>query len=101
MAPRPVCQSNAAATFPGGLDGRAGSGTGSRCNADTSLERVLFGLPIFSPPPFSFQDVNCKLSNYLMKIHPGLAKCGQRFGMSVPREPNPHLQGLFLSLYEL
>lgn len=33
--------------------------------------------------------MNCKMSNYLMKIHPRLAKCGRRLGMGVPRGTEP------------
>lgn len=63
-------------------------GTGSRCNADTSQERVPCGLGFFLLISLT-QDMNCKMSNYLMKIHPRLAKYGRRLGMSLPRGTKP------------
>lgn len=66
----------------GGVDGRAG-----RAGGELGLHAVLTLLDVLERVPFGrifylllslTQDMNCKMSNYLMKINPELAKCGQR-----------------------
>lgn len=83
-------KSNAAAAFPGGMDGRAGRG-GGELGLDAMLTppstRATWS-EVFSSSFFA-QDMNCKMSNYLMKIHPRLAKCGRRLGMRMPRGTEP------------
>lgn len=84
-------KSNAAADFPGGMDGWAG-----RVGGELGLDAMLTPPKNACPVVWIFfllisltQDMNCKMSNYLMKIHPRLAKCGRRLGMSVPRGTKP------------
>lgn len=38
------------------------------------------------------------MSNYLMKIHPRLAKCGRRLGMGVPWGTEPTSPGLVVDI---